>query len=138
MFPNLFLVDETFIISENIFDRILDHDDMPMRIFIEIVDHRDDTRRLSTSSPTSDEDESFVLIEEFEDIFLESYGFGRWEIFFDRSHSDSDAIGILRDIGTKSSSFVLVDEIDTLFFRINDLLSDRIIHIVDDHENIFV
>lgn len=95
MFPDLFLVDETFIIFQNIFDRILDHDDVSMGIFIEIVDHRDDTRRLSTSRTTRDEDESFVLIEEFQDIFLESYRLCSREVFFDGSHGDSETIRIL-------------------------------------------
>ena len=138
MFSDLFLMDETLIISQNIFDRILDHDDVPMRILIQVIDHRDDTRGLSTSCTTRDEYESSILIQELQDIFFESDGFCSWEIFLDRSHRDSDPIHIFRDIRTESSALILIDEIHSFFFRIDSFLCDTMIHILDDREDISI
>ena len=136
MFSDLFLVYEAFIIFDDVFDRIFDGDDMPVVVLIEIVHHRHQGCRLTTSCPSGDEDESTILMQVFEEILSESDSYRRGEIFFYRTDSDTDSFIIFRDICSKSGSLMCIDKRDPCR-RILDLLSvDKRIHESHDLEEI--
>lgn len=137
MFSDLLLMDEAFFISNDVFDRIFDDDDMFVRVFIEIVDHSHQSRRLSASRTSCDKDQSTIFLEELQDVGLEPDTFSCRDFFFDRSESDTESFIILRDIRTESRPLVFIDEVDTCWCRFDLLFIEEWIHENDQIDHIF-
>ena len=131
-------MDETFFIFYDVLDRIFDRDDMLMEVFIEMIDHSHECRRLPTSCSPRDEHESLICLEEFEEILLESYTFCCRDLLLDRTHSDSNSLVIFGDICSKSSSFDLIDKGDTSDFFFQTFCKKCRIHKVYDLYDVII
>lgn len=132
----LFLMDETFIIFYDVFDRIFDRDDMFMVIFIEIIYHRHKCGRLTASCTTSDKDESLIFMKEFEKILLQSDTISCRKIFFYGTKGNTYSFLIFRYIGSKSRPIIFINKIISCSDRL-DIFSCKLrIHENDNLHNI--
>ncbi len=137
MFSDLLLMYEAFFISNDVFDRIFDDDDMFVRIFVEIVDHSHQSRRLSASRTSCDKDQSTIFLEKLQDIRLEPDTFSCRDFFFDRSESDAESFIVLWDIRTESRPLIFIDKVDTYCWRFDLLFIEEWIHKNDEIDHIF-
>lgn len=103
----LILVDELY--------RIFEGDDMSTHGAIDIIQHSRHGCRFTTSCWSSDEDDSFFSIGDFEEIFRKHDRLSAWNHRWNWSKWDTSSTNDVRDIDTKASSMIFEWEIESFF-----------------------
>ena len=138
MFSDLFLMDQTFLILDDIFDWIFDGDDMFSWIFIQIIEHCNHGRSFSTSRTSRDQDQSAIAVEQSCNALIQPNWFGCWYLLSDGSESNSNTIHILGDIRTKTGSLIIIYKVNSMFLRLYSLASHCIIHKLNDLDDVII